>query len=277
MDVKLIALDLDGTLFNSQSQITPKTAAAIKKATDRGIEIVYSSGRPCVGLPLDFAKNHGIRYAITANGAALYDLSNNTCIYENCMDRDKLSADLKILCSMNLHLDAFIEGEAFSQNSMCAVIDALPMPPQMKEYVKTTRTRVDDLADFVLHYTSQVQKCTLNFPPEEGISPTTRERVIQMIENDPYYRLVSGGFNNLEITKAEVSKADGLRRLCRYLGFTEQNAIACGDSGNDLDILKAAGLGVAMANSTPEILAAADFVTLSNDEDGIAHVIEKFC
>lgn len=274
MSIKLIALDLDGTLFNSQSQITKKTGDAIKKAVAKGIYIVYSSGRPYVGLPLDFAKESGIEYAITTNGAAIYHISDRKCIYENAFDREKIAADLRDLCQMNLHLDAFIHGDAFSEEGMYSVIDHLPMPSSMLEYIKTTRTRVPNLSDYVLNTSNLVQKCTLNFPPEET-HPTTRERVFERFSNDPYYSLVCGGFNNLEITKAGVSKADGLLKLCDYLGLSMEETMAVGDSGNDIDIIKAAGIGVAMANATDDILKAADYVTKSNDEDGVADVIEK--
>ena len=95
--IRLAALDMDGTLFNNKLEITPKTQAAIKAAIASGAQVVISTGRPYIGLPVDTLTELGIRYAITANGSAIYRLPEKECIFSNCM-RPETVAQSSAIC-----------------------------------------------------------------------------------------------------------------------------------------------------------------------------------
>lgn len=271
---KLLALDLDGTLFSSDSVVSEKNKAAVKAARREGVEVTISTGRPFIGLPLSFMEEADIRYAITTNGSALYRFPEKQCLYSQCMDPEKTAALLDILVKKHMHFDVFIEGDGFSDIRLRPVIDELEMAQPLRNYIKKTRRVVEDIGAFVREKGLPVQKITMNFPGDEGNE--VRQEVYDLLTADPYFRTVSGGYNNLELTRADVSKANALKFLCEHLGISVSESMAIGDTENDLDILVASGTGVAMGNSPENIKAAADLVTLTNDEDGVAAVIFDF-
>ena len=271
---KLLALDLDGTLFNSDSVITEENKKAILNARASGVEITISTGRPYIGLPLSFIEETGIRYAITTNGSAVYELPGKQGLYSQCMDPDKTASLLDILVTKHMHFDVFIDGNGYSDVRLRPVIDELEMALPLRNYIKKSRRVVEDIAGYVRKAGNPVQKITMNFPGNEG--NTVRQEVLALLTKEPYFRVVSGGYNNLEVTRHDVSKADALRFLCEHLKIDISDSMAIGDTENDLDILIASGTGVAMGNSPEEIKTAADLVTLSNDENGVAAVINKF-
>lgn len=140
----------------------------------------------------------------------------------------------------------------------------------------TTRKSIEDMPAFLRKQNSGVQKMTLNFPEGEDNSFPDRSKAMEILDRYPQVSYLCGGYNNLEFTMAGISKGKGLALLCQYLNISIDHTIACGDSENDLDIMKAAGLGVAMANAPREIRELADDITLSNEEDGVAAMIQKW-
>lgn len=275
-DIKLIALDMDGTLFNQESQISSENQRVIRTASESGIEVAISTGRPYVGLPVPLLSSIGIRYAITANGAAIYRLPNKECIYSNCMNPSLICPIIEELQKKDIHMDAFIEGNSYSQLSCKPLIDHLSMPASIREYIKSTRTFTDDLAVFVREKNLPVQKMTLNFYPLADGTFKNRESVKELLSGHPEISFLSGGYNNLEFTRAGTTKGVGLLYLCKLLGLSVEQTMACGDTENDMDIIKTAGIGVAMSNATDEIKHIADFITLSNNESGVAYAIQQF-
>ena len=114
---KIIALDLDGTLFSSTGEVTSFTREQIRLAKDRGIAIVISTGRPFTGLPFDVAAELGIQYAITANGAGIYRITDKKCLHEDGIPPQTAADICNMLHKKHLHLDAFIHGDAYTQSS----------------------------------------------------------------------------------------------------------------------------------------------------------------
>lgn len=273
--IKLIALDLDGTLYNTNGQISDKNREVLKYAIDRGITVVISTGRPYVGLPLSDLKEIGIDYAITSNGAGIYRVADKTCLLEDAVSPEEGAALLRQLYQYPIHLDAFIDGDAYTQASTRGLIDKLQISESLRTYIRDTRIVVDDLADYVSSNRLGIQKLTLNFTPDPNGGLTAREDVIALLLKHPEYHYVSGGFRNIEVNKTGVSKAKGLRFLCETLHIPLTQTMACGDSENDYDIVSLAGIGVAMANAEEILLHAADFVSRSNNEDGVAFAVEQ--
>lgn len=274
--IKLVAIDIDGTLFDNRSQISLRNQEEIRRCTTAGIEIVISTGRPYIGLPAELLATLGIRYAITANGSAIYELPEKKCIYENCMEPDFVCSVLAKLQKMEIHLDAFIDGNGFSQHSCAARIDRLDMPESNRQYIKATRTFTDDLAAYIKEHRLAVQKMLVNFYPLPDGTFAHRDEVKALLASYPEITFLSGGYHNLEFTKAGTSKGSGLLFLCRLLGFSPEETMAIGDTQNDLDILQTAAVGVAMGNASDDVRDIADFVTLTNEEDGVAHALEHF-
>lgn len=273
--VKLIALDLDGTLFNSQSQISAHNIDTIKKANEAGATVVISTGRPYSGLPFEQLKGSGIRFAITTNGSAIYEIESGKCLFEEAMDEEIILPILDFLLTKDIHMDAFIGGKGYTPVQCVAAGQKLANPPALKHYILNTRVRVDNLPLFIHENHLKVQKMTLNFYPEGGIFKD-REEVRKYLESNPAVTTVSGGYNNLEFTRADVNKGVGLQKMAQLLDIPVAQTMAVGDTENDLAIIRAAGVGVAMGNATAAVKSAADYITTSNDEDGVATAIAHF-
>ncbi len=273
-DIRLVALDLDGTLFNRQSQISQTDQSAIRQITESGIEAAISTGRPYAGLPVGLLPDIGIRYAITCNGAAVYRLSDRRCLHSDCMPPSLVCSLLDELQKKSIHMDAFIDGDCYSLNACARNIDRLDMPESIRRYIRDTRTFVPDLAAYIREHGRDVQKMTLNFYPLPDGTFLHRDEVMTLLAACPQITFLSGGYHNLEFTRAGVTKGTGLRFLCQHLDIDIRQTMACGDTQNDLDILKTAGVSVAMANAQPEVREIADFITFSNEESGVAHALQ---
>ena len=249
-DIKLVALDLDGTLFDNSSRISKRNLTAIRSITDKGIHVVISTGRPFEGIPFDQIKGTGINYAITAI--------------------------LNFLLTRDIHMDAFIGGKGYTPIQCVETAQKLTVPSSIKNYIITTRTRLDNILQFIHENQLKVQKMTLNFYPAADGTLIDRETVRKFLVSNPSITTVCGGYNNLEFTRADANKGVGLRKLAEILGVNPDATMAIGDTENDLAIIEAAGIGVAMGNATDAVKARADYVTTTNTKDGVAAAIEHF-
>lgn len=275
-DIKLVALDLDGTLFDNSSRISERNLTAIRSITDKGIHVVISTGRPFEGIPFDQIKGTGINYAITANGSGIYEISTGKCLYENAMDEELVTPILNFLLTCDIHMDAFIGGKGYTPVQCVETAQKLTVPSSIKNYIITTRTRLDNILQFIHENQLKVQKMTLNFYPAADGTLIDRETVRKFLVSNPSITTVCGGYNNLEFTRADANKGVGLRKLAEILGVNPDATMAIGDTENDLAIIEAAGIGVAMGNATDAVKARADYVTTTNTKDGVAAAIEHF-
>lgn len=275
-DIKLVALDLDGMLFDNSSRISKRNLTAIRSITDKGIHVVISTGRPFEGIPFDQIKGTGINYAITANGSGIYEISTGKCLYENAMDEELVTPILNFLLTRDIHMDAFIGGKGYTPIQCVETAQKLTVPSSIKNYIITTRTRLDNILQFIHENQLKVQKMTLNFYPAADGTLIDRETVRKFLVSNPSITTVCGGYNNLEFTRADANKGVGLRKLAEILGVNPDATMAIGDTENDLAIIEAAGIGVAMGNATDAVKARADYVTTTNTKDGVAAAIEHF-
>lgn len=275
-DIKLVALDLDGTLFDNSSRISKRNLTAIRSITDKGIHVVISTARPFEGIPFDQIKGTGINYAITANGSGIYEISTGKCLYENAMDEELVTPILNFLLTRDIHMDAFIGGKGYTPVQCVETAQKLTVPSSIKNYIITTRTRLDNILQFIHENQLKVQKMTLNFYPAADGTLIDRETVRKFLVSNPSITTVCGGYNNLEFTRADANKGVGLRKLAEILGVNPDATMAIGDTENDLAIIEAAGIGVAMGNATDAVKARADYVTTTNTKDGVAAAIEHF-
>lgn len=274
--IRLAALDLDGTLLNPEGKISKEDQETIRGAAEEGAYIVISTGRPYVGVPVQQLAPLGVRYAITTNGAAVYRMPEKECLYSDCLERSLACEIIRKLDQYRIHFDVFVDGDAFSQEKARSVIRRLGLPDSMKQYILDTRVFVEDVAAYIEENGADVQKITINFCPLEDGNYEDYEEVYRLLTTYPQITFLSGGFHNLEITKAGVGKGAGLRFLAKRLGMSLEETMACGDTPNDIDIMKTAGVAVAMGNAEKEVKEIADFITLTNRESGVAHALRKY-
>ena len=266
--IRLIAVDLDGTVLNDRKQLTPRTAAALTEAAARGVEIVPATGRPTTGLPAELLALPGVRYAITSNGARTADLASGRAI-RNYLPLDKALAAYDILQRYDCMADLFQDGKGYTTRANQAAVGRFA-PENLRDYVLRTRTPLPDLRAFIASQERGIEKLTIFFLDEAERQRAWAELMPLGVD------AVSGMPLNLEITAAGVSKGSALLALAERLGLPASALMACGDGGNDTAMVAAAGLGVAMANAFPEVKAAARYVTASNNEDGVARAVETF-
>lgn len=266
MKYKAIALDLDGTLTNSEKKITPRTLKALKEAQKRGVTVILASGRPTYGI-VPVAKEVGIAdfggYILAFNGGRITRFSDGEVVFNQTLDPAFLG---------ELHSGAMRHGMHILSPIGDKVVATNPDDQYVQVECNINHMPAVKYNDFVGDIDEPINKCLIVGDPER----------LPQVEEDMKARL--GGKMDfyrscpffLECVPLGIDKAASLARLCEIMGIGMHEMIACGDSYNDMSMIKAAGLGVAMANSAPEVLEAADHVTLSNDEDGVAVVIEKF-
>ena len=266
--IRLIAVDLDGTVLNDRKQLTPRTAAALTEAAARGVEIVPATGRTAAGLPADLLALPGVRYAITSNGARTADLASGRAI-RNYLPLDKALAAFDILARYDCMADLFQDGKGYTTAANRAAAYRF-VPDNLRDYVLNTRTILPDLRAFIASQERGIEKLTIFFLDEDERRRAWAEVAALGVD------VVSSLPLNMEINAAGVNKGAGLLALAEQLGLPASALMACGDGGNDTAMVAAAGLGVAMANAFPEVKAAARYVTASNNEDGVARAVETF-
>ena len=274
--VGLIALDMDGTLFNNQGEISEKDRETLKRATDAGVAVAVATGRAYSELPIEMLYDVGVRYAITGNGSAVYKLPNMECVFSDCLDTEDVIAILRELKELDIYYDVYIEGLIYCPKSVCHNIRKMDMPESLHEHIERTRIVVDDLEEYICSCGKPVEKTTLNFAYLEDGTCLGRDESAAILDRYPQVEYLSGGFHNWEFTRAGVNKGSGLRFLAERLGVPMELTMACGDSENDLAMLKAAHVAVAMDNAKEAVKKESTFITLSNDESGVAYAVEKF-
>lgn len=267
--IKLLALDMDGTVLLEDKTISPRVQAAIVAAQEKGVLIVPATGRAANGIPQAFLDLVHPRYAITANGARLVNLKTGETLQETLIPQDLALIAHDILHKYDCVLDLFHDGKGYSTQENLALHDKW-LPKNLLEYVHITRILVDDLRTFVEQHPEGIEKWTMFFDDDT-------QRIAAWQEVLPFgFEVVSSLPRNMELCAPGVNKGKGLALLATQLGIPLAQTMACGDGGNDLAMIETAGIGVAMENGMEEVKAVAQYITKSNQQDGVAVAIERF-
>lgn len=267
--IRLIGLDLDGTVFDDEKRISPHTMEVLQRALDRGIVVLPATGRPVSGIPAQFFQLRGMNYAVTSNGALVVRFQPFQVLHQCYLPQQQALAAWERLSREDCICDLFCGGQGYTtQSNRDRIPDFAPAP--LLEYIYQSRQVVPDLRRFLEAHPEGVEKLTLFFQ-DLGL----RDQVQREMRETYGLAAEVGAPYNLEISAPEADKGKGLLALAAALGIPREQVMACGDSGNDRAMLQSVGLAVAMANSKPEVLAVADYVTKSNQEDGVAWAMEQ--
>ncbi|MBP1968577.1 Cof subfamily protein (haloacid dehalogenase superfamily) [Virgibacillus natechei] len=263
---KLVAIDIDGTLLNSRNEITKEVNDAIQAAKENGVSVVLCTGRPIFGInPFieELKLNNEADFAITFNGALVQNtyteevVSQNNLTYQDLKALYELSKeiqspmhyfDIKHMYNPNKTINLYTIYKAFANQ---IPIHYRPMNETPADIVIPKAMFVDE--------PERLDKII------ETIPDSFKEKYM-MIKSTPFY---------LEILHPIVSKGRAIKQLAEKLSIKREEIISIGDGENDLSMIEYAGCGVAMNNATPSVKEAADFQTLSNDENGVAYAIEQ--
>lgn len=261
----VLALDLDGTLTDSKKRISERTKESIDKFIAAGGTVALASGRPTFGVMpvakiLELDKKGG--YILSYNGGCFLDCKNNKQLFMKELTHEYLPILEKQAKDFGINLMTYNGDKAYALNIdeqyyMIEIninhfirVKADPLTPQITfPIIKCLMTADGD-------YLAKVEKEMKKY----------WEGRLNIVRSEPYF---------LEVTEVGIDKASTITNMVKKLGKSVDNLICCGDGFNDLSMIRAAGIGVAMANAQERVRAAADYITKSNDEDGIVDVVEN--
>ncbi len=271
--IGIIALDLDGTLLNSNKELSAGNLAALQRAANAGIEIVPTTGRFYGGMPGVIRELPFVRYVITVNGAQVADLKTGEIIYKAEIPCQQAVDIMALLDEYPVIYDCYQENAAWMTAEQKKDIDRIVSSSHYRKMLHELRQPVPELKAVLTQRQKDVQK--IQFFTDR---PELRLRMMKELPEKFEDLCVSSSVSdNVEINQIHANKGEALYALADHLGLPREATLAFGDGLNDLSMLKAAGIGVAMANAEQETKEIADWITLSCDEDGVAHGINKYC
>lgn len=266
----IIALDLDGTLLNSDKQLSEGNRRALERAYEAGYAIVPTTGRFYGGMPACIRELPFIRYIITINGAEVADLATGEVIYSAEIPNERALAVYEAMDSENVLYDCYQHNAAFMSAAHKERIDDMVSSDHYREMLHRLRKSVPDLKGFLRENGEDVQKIQL-FTVDRPLRLRLMEQLPTMFEG---LAVSSSVIDNIEINDCRAHKGAALLTLAEHLGLSREDTFAFGDGLNDLTMLREAGIGFAMENGEAEVKAVADRVTAGCDEDGVARGIE---
>lgn len=270
-NIKMVALDLDGTTFDSAGDISERTVKTLEDAAAAGAHIVVSTGRSYASLPDHIKDVSGIEYAITSNGAHVNRMGSGEQIYSDFLDPQAVGRVAQIKTDTGADIEVFINGKAYVDESYYEDVKENGCPYRNAAYVIWSRKPVPDVTALMLDHRDEIENVNFIFPTLEMLEEA--KPVLYSMENAT---VTSSFINNLEVGGPNTSKRTALLWLMDYLGISTDELMCCGDAPNDMAMLELAAIGVAVANAWGGLKDHADYITASNDDDGVALAIEKF-
>lgn len=264
--IRIIALDLDGTLTNEKKEIPSSAKEALMRMQEKGVRLCLASGRPPYGMvplaeELQMAKHNGI--LLCYNGGHVEDCSTGETLTEIRLDEALLPELKEWQEKSGMTLMTYYKDKIYTEN---------PDSPYVQQSSRNNKMEVVKVSDFVNDTPRPINKCLLVGSPE--IAPLWEQRLAEAMEgrmdicrSTPYF---------IELLPLGIDKGSSLEKLMKTLGMSVEEMMAFGDSFNDITMIKAAGIGIAMGNGEEALKAVADYVTGTNDGDGIAQAIEHF-
>lgn len=264
---RAIALDLDGTLTNHDKVVTPKTRKALLQAEAEGVVIILASGRPTYGIEpvaecLELDKRGG--YILSYNGGNIVNAKTGEKLFAQFLPDEVIPILYRYAKEKNHALLGYAGNE---------IITEMPDDQYVKEESRINKMNIRKVENLFEALEPHPTKLLMTGDPADMLKA---ENELSEILGDRMDIFRSAPFF-LELVPKGIDKAKALLRLLSKINLTPADMIAFGDGYNDLSMLKLAGMGVAMQNAAPEVRAEADYITLSNEEDGVAAALEHFC
>lgn len=270
-EIKLVAADMDGTLLDKERKITEYTQNVIRKAVKAGVEFIPATGRAVNALPPELKAMKEIRYGIFSNGATVYDLWENKVIYRHHFEIPRVLELIQFLRQFDLMISVSMNGQSYGERKAMENIDYYELDENTREIIVGSRKVIENLEEHLKNRNDTVEKMTLVFRSMEE-----RKNVWMALSQIEDVQFSSSLPKNIEISPKGCNKGDGLSHLLEALGIKKEEAMACGDADNDKEMLEISGKAVVMENGLESMKAIADYITVSNQEDGVAKAMEKF-
>lgn len=269
MKIKCIALDLDRTTLASDGHLSRENREALEEAIRAGIHVAVASGRSLDSLPEEIMDIPGIRYVITSNGAAVYDIRKGECLRRYRLTADSVMEILKHTEEQNVSFEAFINGKPYAEERYVTDPVRFGAMPQAIPYIQKTRTPIKDMRAFISSHREELDCIDVVVKGEQF-----KKELWKTLEKEvPDVYITSSVPQLLEISYRESGKASGTKFLLDHLGLEKEDLAAFGDGDNDAELLAFAGMGFAVANASEACRKAADRIVETNDQNGVARGI----
>ena len=267
--IRCIVTDLDGTALNPRGRLSHRNRRAIEAAISQGIQVIIASGRSLESLPGDIKDIEGIRYAVTSNGAAVYDIQTGACLRQYKLEAETVEEILRETREWPVALEGFIDGKPYAQKEYVERPVSFGASGRAVGYIQSTRTPIEDMRAFLSCHKEELESIDVVVKNEEE----KRKLWKTLEQNVSNVYITSSVPQLLEISHEKAGKVSGVSFLLERLNCPREALAAFGDGDNDREMLEYAGLGIAMENAAPSCKAAADFITGSNQEDGVGTAI----
>ncbi len=286
---KLVAIDLDGTMLNSYGMVTENTKQVIKNTINKGTEVIIASGRPIDSIKTIAKEIGSENYFIAGNGALIYDIKKDEIIYEKFMNKQKVLEIIKICEENSIAYNIYTEKTIIAKGLKYNVLYYYKENLKKEENKKTNITIVEDVYEYIKNLENEkFLKITVCDETKSVFNSIIRKlRTVEDIDVlDVLHmsrKMIKQGTEDVpieyyytEISLKDVDKWNAIEYLANKMNISKDEIIAIGDNINDKKMIENAKVGIAMGQSTPVITKIADFVTLNNNEDGVAKALEKY-
>lgn len=268
--IELIATDLDGTLLTDDKRISKVNLKAINDAVDAGIYFVPSTGRALYTIPENVLSLEGVKYVITSNGAAVTDLKSKEIIYKKQLDINTAQQVIEYGLDMGIMVEIFVNGRAYTLKKFMTKLVEYGVNPKFTNWMEDTRTVVNEFEE-VLKNGASVENINMIYTDLSKRVEThrylTRNLEVEVTNSLGY---------NLEVGAKGCSKGEALEALAKKLSIDMGKVMCLGDNDNDRDMLRRAGISIAMANADKALKENVTYVSKGNNEDGFAHAVYKY-
>lgn len=269
-DIRLICLDMDGTLLDDDhATVPPRNVAALRAAAERGAAVTIASGRAWSLLQGVNAQLGVTRYAVLSNGAAVLDVETGEWLYRRPLDPDARRAVLTLLLDWGLPFEVYCEGENYIQRDRAEQVIGSALSPEFAQVLRTCSHFPEDL-NAALEGKDVEKIHIFRVPPER------RQELLDAAEAWGPLAVTTSFGENMELTAPGVNKGTAVQALCARLDLAPEQVMAFGDAGNDLELLRWAGWSFAMGNASDEAKAAARYTTGNNREGGVGMAVEEY-
>lgn len=271
----IVFSDLDGTLLTTSKEVSAATWRALDALAESGFDFVPCTGRPLAGVYPDLLRHPAVRFVVSANGATVSELdpddpaaSSARTIHSALLDRTCALAVLEIARDYDVTFDVFADGCNYLRRDLYERLPEFMSEPDILKSMVDTRIPVDEDADATIRRVRDLERVSMYWK-----DPRDRDAILERLADVPSIDITRSYPTNIEVMAHGASKGSALAWLCAHIGASTDDAVAFGDNLNDLEMIRCAGIGAAVANADADVRAEADVACGTNDQDGVARTI----